>query len=38
MFDNVGIGQFRHDVLGRVSGHHLRTLNGLEEGLKALAA
>jgi hypothetical protein len=31
-------GQFRNDALGRVSGHHLRTLNGLEEGLKALVA
>jgi hypothetical protein len=38
MLDNVGTGQFRHDALGRVSGHHLRTLSGLEEGLKALAA
>ena len=36
--DTLSAGQFKHDVLGRVSGHHLQALNGLQEGLKALAA
>jgi hypothetical protein len=33
-----GGGPFKDDHLGRVSGHYLQSLNGLEEGLKALAA
>jgi hypothetical protein len=36
--DGAGAGQFKHDALERLSGHHLKSLNGLEEGLKALAA